>query len=119
MDTYKIKKDRLLETLIKNRDEHRAEFLKAQDKFRERVIEHLDKRLTQARDGKKVRLYIDLPEPVDYTDTYQAAIDGLEWDVRSEVELNEREFQHLVRNRWEWAENFRASTQSYTTGKWS
>ena len=119
MDTYTVKKSRLLKKLKKNRDAHRAEFLRAQVKFHDRVIEAFEARLAEARNGTKVRLYIDLPEPVDYTDTYQAAIDGLEWEVAEEVELSKREFNQLVRNQWEWADNFRANTQAYTTGQWS
>ena len=119
MDTYTVKKKRLLKKLIKNRDAHRAEFLRAQVKFRERVIEHLDQRLADAKAGKNVRLYIDLPEPKDYTDSYQAAIDGLNWEIADEVELDTREFNQLVRNQWAWVADFAANTQAYTTGKWS
>lgn len=119
MDTYTVKKKRLLKKLIKNRDAHRAEFLQAQGKFRERVVEHLDRHLQDARDGKKIRLYVSLPEPEDHTDDYQAAIDGLDWEIAEEVELDYRQFNQLVRNRWAWRESFASNTQAYTTGKWS
>lgn len=118
-DSYIVKKGELLETLTANRDAHREEFLQAQAKYRERVIEHLDARLAEIRNGSKIDVYISLPVPEDHTDDYQAVIDGLEWDTRDEVELNTREFNTLVRNQWAWAPSFAANTQAYTTGQWS
>ena len=76
----------LLDVIRANRAEHRDLFLKAQEKYRERVIEELDKRLEEVRRGKPISLGFHLPEPVDYTDSYDEAIEMLEWETREVVE---------------------------------
>jgi hypothetical protein len=116
MNKVKVHKAALIETLTKNRDEHRATFLKAQERFRERVIEELDARLERARKGKQVDLAIRLPEPVDYTDEYQRALDMLEWEIDEEVELDQEGFAQLVRNEWSWQRMWASNSLAYTTG---
>ena len=116
MNKVRVHKADLIETLTKNRDEHRETFLAAQEKFRQRVIEQLDQRLQDARDGKQVDLAIRLPEPVDYTDEYQRALDMLEWEIADEVELDQEGFAQLVRNEWSWQRLWAANSLTYTSG---
>lgn len=116
MNPITVRKDHLIDTITENRKLHRATFLQAQQKFRERVIEALDQRLADARAGKQVELFIRLPEPVDYTDAYDRALDMLAWEVNDQVELDEHAFAELVRNEWSWAKQWAGSTQVYTDG---
>lgn len=116
MQTITVSKQRLLETLRTNREEHRELFLKAQDVFRQRVIEVLDERLRHARAGRKVELFIHLPEPEDYTERFDQAIAMVEWAEGNSIELTEKDFQRYVLNRWEWAQSFAAATRSYVEG---
>jgi hypothetical protein len=109
----KIKKDRLVATVTTNRDEHRDQFLAAQKKYREKVIEILDERLATARKGGRIDVYISLPVPVDYTNEYSAALAALDWEVEDHVYLSQSEFNRLVLNDWEWKRDFAANTQSY------
>lgn len=103
-----------LETMVrKNRAEHRGVFLRAQDRYREKLIELLDERLAAARAGSKVDHYIRIPVPVDYTDQYDAALDALAWEVNDQVVLDQGMFNRLVRNDWEWAGDFAANSASY------
>lgn len=113
MQNITVDKDKLLATLRTNRDQHHELFLKAQDVFRNRVIEVLDERLAQAREGRKVDLFIGLPEPVDYTDKFDESIAMVEWAEGSTMDLSEKDFQRYVLNKWEWAAAFAASTKSY------
>ena len=116
MNPIRVRKADLIVTITENRDAHRDTFLKAQEKFRERVIEQLDQRLTDARAGKRVDLAIRLPEPVDYTDEYDRALDMLSWEIADEVELDESAFAQLVRNEWAWAKMWAGNTEVYTVG---
>lgn len=116
MNTVRVRKTDLIETITKNRDEHRGIFLKAQERFRERLIEELDARLARARKGKQVDLAIRLPEPVDYTDEYDRALDMLAWEIAEEVELDQQGFAQLVRNEWSWARTWASNSLAYTTG---
>lgn len=113
MKTITVPKDKLIETIKKNRDDHRDMFLAAQEKFREQIIEELDKRLERARKGKQVDLFIRLPEPVDYTKSYDTALAMLEWEVDDAVELSESDFNRYVENNWEWAQHWASNTGSY------
>jgi hypothetical protein len=116
MKTVRVSKADLIATVTVNRDQHRETFIAAQEKFRERVIEQLDARLAEARQGKHVDLAIRLPEPVDYTDEYQRALDMLDWEIDDEVELDQQTFAQLVRNEWSWARMFASNTEAYTSG---
>lgn len=113
MSTITVHKQDLIDTVTKNRDEHRAQFLAAQKKYRAKVIEIFDQRLADARDGKKINLHFALPEPVDYTESYNTVLAMLDWEVGSVVELDRDDFERYVENKWEWARMFAANTQSY------
>lgn len=102
-----------METITKNREQHREKFLAAQEKFRARVIELLDERLEQARAGKRVDLHILLPEPVDYTTSYNTALAMLDWEIGDQVELGKEDFERYVEDNWEWQQHWRSNTGSY------
>ena len=108
-----VDKAALVATVSKNRDEHRDIFLKAQERFKARVMEELEKRLARARDGRQVDLAIRLPEPVDYTDSYDTVLDMLAWEQGDTVELTREDFERYVRNNWEWAKLWHSNTTSY------
>lgn len=113
MQNITVDKQKLLDTLRENREEHRNLFLAAQDVFRQKVVEALDRRLAEARAGGKIDLYISLTEPQDYTSSFDRAIQMIEWDEGDQITLSEKDFQRFVLNDWEWAGNFAASTMSY------
>lgn len=113
MQTITVPKEKLLATLQENREAHRETFLKAQGVFRERVITALDERLQAIRDGQKIDLQIYMPEPVDYTDSYDRAIAMVEWAVGDTMELSEKDFKQFVLNDWDWGRMFAESTVSY------
>lgn len=113
METITVSKERLLTTLKENRDRHEEIFLRAQEVYRRRVIEVLDERLQQARAGKPVSTYINLIEPVNYTDEFDRAITAVEWAEGATITLGEVDVQRYIMNQWGWAAKFAAATQSY------
>jgi hypothetical protein len=117
MQTITVEKARLLATLTENRDKHRAVFLEAQDAYRAKVIEILDQRLEDAREGRKIDLFFRMPEPVDYTSEFDQAIAMVEWAQGDTIDLTHVDFQQYVLNEWGWSSNFAASTQSYIGSK--
>lgn len=116
MEAITVDKKTLMETISKNREEHREVFLKAQKKYRKAVIKLLDERLEQARAGKRIDLAIRLPEPVDYTDSYDTALAMLEWETEDTVQLSQHDFERYVQNNWEWRALWAANTESYLAG---
>lgn len=113
MQTITVMKTSLLEKLKENRTEHRDIFLDAQAKYRERIIDELDKRLADVRAGRKINVYIALPEPQDYTEAFDTAIAMVEWAQGNTIDLSEKDFNRYVLNKWEWQQAFAANTQSY------
>jgi len=113
MRTVKVEKARLLAKLKENRESHRAEFLKAQSGYRAEVVEQLDKALENARNGKKIITYFNLPAPTDQTSDYDAAIEMLDWAVGDEVELEEQAFRQYILDDWTWKQSWGLSNSVY------
>lgn len=118
MDTIVVNKAQLIKTLAENRDAHRDIFEQAQVAYRDKWITLLDRRLADARAGRPIERHFRLPEPEDHTQDFTTALEMLDWETGDEVELDRRDFQRYVQNRWEWEQSFVANTQSYVGGEW-
>ena len=116
MDYIKVDKAQLIKTLKKNRKKHRGIFLAAQDTYRQRMIEELDRALNEAKNGGVIQRAFSLPVPEDHTSDFDTVIQMLEWDNKKTVELNQREFQTYVENECGWAQSFGANTMAYAPG---
>jgi hypothetical protein len=103
----------LIDRLKKNRAEHRKIFEEALVGYRNRVIEELDRRLKDAKAGRKIDTRIYLTEPEDHTREYDRAIDMLEMHTEPEIELTREEFVRLARDEWEWMDQFIATSSTY------
>lgn len=115
MRTVRVKKTELLESLRKNRASHRELFLKAQEGFKVKVIEELERRLADARRGIRIKMAVELPEPVDQTNEYDKAIRMMEMEVRDEVELTDDEFSNYVLDQWRWSSQVLGLNSMYTS----
>ena len=113
MKEVTVNKEELLEKLRANRAKHRAVFLEAQEGYRKAVIAELDRMLQEARDGKKIRRRIELPEPRDHTDDYDAAIAMVEMAVCESIVISDYDFRCYVLDKWDWSETFSSSSSSY------
>ena len=113
MQTIKVRKEKLLIKLKENRKNHRELFLKAQEGYRQLVVEHLEKMLQDARDNKKVQTYVNLVAPVDQTKDYDRAIAMLEMSVDEEINVTQNEFTCYVLDDWQWKEQFVSSNSAY------
>jgi hypothetical protein len=107
MNNVKVKKVELLTRLQANRDSHYELFLKAQEGYRQDVIEELDKSLNDARSGKGLRVIIHLQAPQNHTDDYDNVITMLQMSVDDVIEVAAHDFQCYVMDKWPW---FQAST---------
>jgi adenylate kinase family enzyme len=114
MGVVKVRKDDLLSTVIRNRDKHRAIFEAAVEGFRGKAIELLEQRLTDAKAGRRINVFINLPTPVDQTREYNRIIKMLEMSVDTEIELTQSEFTMYVMDDWSWKKQFSATNSMYT-----
>lgn len=113
MDKVTVEKKTLLETVRKNRSEHRNIFLRACEGYREEAIATLDKFLADAKAGKRIHQYIGLEEPVDKTKDYDRVIKMLEMSVADTIELTVAEFAQYVMDDWSWKGQFTATNTKY------
>lgn len=117
MDSIKVNKRALLAKLKENRANHSAEFEKAAAGYRAKVIQELERRLTDARAGKLPNLMFALPLPVDQTKAYDRVIGMLEMTIEEVVALAEHDYQQYVLDEWAWSVPTKASNTFYTGGQ--
>lgn len=110
----KARKDEVLETLRKNREEHAAIVAEARIGYVQKAKEALRKRLDQLEFGELASLNFSLSPPQDHTRVYDVAIRMLEMEQRETVILDSGQVQTLVMDRWDWQENFLAQTMHYS-----
>jgi hypothetical protein len=115
MRQIKVNKAKLLETIKKNRDEHRGLVKEAQKRFREIAIKALDATLKAALNGKPFELnnLVAIRVPEDHTRDYDRSIQMLEMSVEDEIIVNEQEFQNYVQDIWGWSRNWAISNSDY------
>lgn len=116
MNEVTVKKVELIEIISKNRDNHRGEFLNAQEGFKATIVEELEKRLEMARQGKKINQYLSLPEPQDHTKEYDTVLSMLKMSVDDNVVIAYSDYAKYVLDDWSWKEAF-ASTASLYNNK--
>jgi hypothetical protein len=113
MQEVTVKREQLLEKLKENREAHREVFEISLEGYRKAVIEHLERLLADAREGKRIEHNVRMPVPQDQTPEYDQAIAMLEMSVDDEIELTSQEFACYVMDRWGWKRQFTASNKSY------
>lgn len=115
MQDIRVNKALLLQTLHENRAKHLETYTKAKANYRDKVAEALRARAVEIKNGGRVDLYFDFPEPQDYSREYDLAIEMVKWAIGEEVSISEKDFKRYVLNEWEWTRTFAATTSSYVT----
>lgn len=110
-----VKKDKLLATLMKNREDHQELCQEARNGYIEEAQKILAKKMERLRKGHAVSLHVTLVVPRDFTDTYDTAIEMLKWSVEDEIKLTGQEFRNLVMNEWDWMDDWLHSNMSYSS----
>lgn len=114
MNTVKVSRVALKETLHKNREQHRDQFEKAWAAYRTAMIATLEKNLDSVKNGNgKIEVNINLLRPQDHTEDYDRALQMLEWELEDSVELTITDFTQLVQDDWGWKQQFTTTAASY------
>ena len=116
MQRVTVPRLQLLEKIKANRENHRALFLKAQEGYRERVLEELDHMLRLARDGGQLRVRVGLDAPEDHTDDYDRVIAMLEMSVEETITIDALSFDNYVRDHWAWSDAALFKNSTYASG---
>jgi hypothetical protein len=112
--TTTVEKAQLLAVLKTNLETHRKIVQEAREGYLARAKAQLEKRLEQLRNGEVVSLRFDLAVPADYTDVYENSIAMLEWNTDDRITLEADEFRQLVRDEWDWSDDFYTSNSGYS-----
>lgn len=110
-------KDKVLEIIKTNRENHIAIADEAKENHKAALIEKLEDMLDQAKIGEHVERHIGLVEPADYREEYDRAISMLELTNADVLTLDSEDYARYVQDDWEWKRNFQASNAGYTTGR--
>jgi len=113
MDHVKVEKDKVLEIIRNNRNNHRNTVKIAEKIYREDVIAEMEKNLSLAKSDGEIRTMINLQAPRNMTEEYDTVIAMLEMSTDHEVVLTQQEFQQYVMDKWHWKAAFDASTSMY------
>lgn len=113
MKDIKVKKDELLNTLIKNREEHERIYKEAVEKYKKALVVYLKKMTSRAEAGKRINHHINLVIPTHNIKDYDRVIGMLKMSVETEISLTENEFSQYVLDDWSWKSTFASNTQAY------
>lgn len=116
MNDVRVRCADLIARITRNRDEHHELFLKAQQGFRDRVIEELDAMLAAAKKGDTIRTAVRLVAPEDHTKDYDHVLDMLSMAVAPEIDITFDDFKAYVRNEWAWMHRASTLNTMYASG---
>lgn len=112
-----VERTKLLRILTGNRDQHRAIYEEALDKYKTRAIEEFQARIERIRRGDPFDLYVRLPVPEDHTEDYDRIIQLLEMSSDDTIELDDADITTYVNDDWQWKKAWLANTASYTQSR--
>lgn len=115
MRTVRINKGDLVNTLIKNRNAHKAEYEEAVKGYCTKMVEFLKEKAGLLAMGYPHEVIVSDFPPENHTDDYNRALKMLEMSVDSTVELTEVEFRQLVEDEWNWRVTFKAASMKYSS----
>lgn len=114
MKEYRIQKEKLLALLEENKAEHIKEYKEAKRGFRKKAAGIFKKAMLDAKEGRKVKTYVSIAEPKDYSKDYDKAIKLITLCEDTILELNESQINNFIHNEWNWSGTFRSGVQGYS-----
>lgn len=111
-----VNRQKLLECLRTNRDNHVREYNQAVDCYQEAMVDALKKKLKEVRSGKVKELSINLPRPKSFESNYTDVIEMLEMSVDENINLDSSAFKAYIRDEWNWSQGFKSIAGSYISG---
>lgn len=107
-------KKQVLETLRKNREEHKSIVAESRAVYVKKAEAAVAKKLDLLRSGKIVGLSFQLAVPLDYTTVYDTAIRALELHTGDTIELSADQVRNLIDDQWDWSGQFTSSNSLYS-----
>lgn len=118
MSNVKIKKQKLLDAVMENLDQHKSYVAEATQDRRNALLEYLTEELllmTNSPDFQPEHLK-NFPAPMDNSAEYEKAICMIEMTEDEVIELDERQFDKLVMDNWGFKLDLMATRSFYGKG---
>lgn len=109
-----VSKERLINTLKENRENHVNTFEQVLEDYRTEAVKQLEEHIVRIRDGKVEQVFVHLPVPKNYEEEYDRAIKMAEWEQNTVIELTEKEFDQFVLDNWTWKHDFNETVATYS-----
>ncbi len=111
--SLKFKTSDVIIVITENRARHKENYEEALVKFKVAHLAELRKKISDLKKDKKVSLGSALLAPVSYLPDYDRALSMFRMTVETELELDQEQFNQLIRDEWVWSHNFASQTMSY------
>lgn len=105
----------LLDKIQTNRAKHNSEYEKALVQYKKELKEELEEKLVKLTENKDIHPHSNLVVPIRFSKDYDKAYDMLDMTSQNEIELDQRTFCQLVRDEWDWQQDFARSTTAYSS----
>ena len=111
--TLSYPKDKLVEIIESQREEHVHRVARSTELYRRTLIDRLREKIAKVESMVEVSHHISITKPIDKTDEYDAILMMLRLSDGEQVELTERQFRCFVLNQWERKDAYTESTACY------
>lgn len=114
-----ISKTKLIDRLRENRAQHIKFYLEAKENYSAKVAKELKSvlKLVTSEAPFNLDFVSQLIVPRSFEQSYNDAINMLEYDNRDNIVLSQSEFTQYVLDRWNWASTFTGTSSRYTNNE--
>ena len=117
MQTVRIEKERLRDTIKSNMEAHITDYNEAMEGYREAFDKRLMSMRKELKKGGLPNPFIsDLPKPSEHTNEYEQVLKMLDFSVDETIELSHDDFANYVLDDWNWKQTFSTTNLSYKKG---
>ena len=112
---FEFKKEEVLTTLKKNREQHLENYKKALKIYKEQAIKEVEGLLEKVK-SNKITLdgyyHFNTSSPKKYLNEYDDMIEMLEASVGDIVKLDLKDYKCFMKDEWRWSSDYREATLS-------
>jgi len=110
--TITVDKSELIAKIKENKENHIKGYKKAITAYRKEALRQLSDLTNKVKEGD-MAVRLNLTTPIDNSNNYDKIIEMFEWDVNSEVELEQNEFNEYVQDETTFAQQALMSNTMY------
>lgn len=119
MEKIQVSKQELLEKLRENKAIHIKEYKEVYAEYQSDTIAKMKKLLAAAKKVEPltpIQYNTELTPPQTHAEDYEIVIQMLEFSVEDTVEIDQRQFEQYILNKWDWTRRFEMSKTAYLKG---